>query len=93
MSPPKIKEPFALKEILFKALFIVPIEFVIDKLLEVEKLMLPYGVVDDSELRVLLESTIKKPAPVKFTILLVKIEEEAVFDESIVVVAERADRL
>jgi hypothetical protein len=80
-----------LKEILFKELLEVPIDFVIVNLLAVEKLTLPYGVTVVRESRVLPESTINEPPPVKFTILFTPIEELLMFDESIkVVVADRA---
>jgi len=53
-------------------------------------LTLPNEVVAISESRVLVESTIKEPLLVKFTISLLPIEEVAIFDESMMVVADEA---
>jgi hypothetical protein len=90
MSPPKIKDPFALKEILFNALLEVPIDFVIDKLLAVEKLTLPKVVEVVRESKALFVLTTKEPAPVKLTILPALIEEALTSLESIaVIVAEK----
>jgi hypothetical protein len=75
---------------LFNGLLEVPIEFVIDKLLAEEKLILPNGVAVVITLRVLLESMINEPPPVKFTVSLSPIEEAKIFDESIMAVADRA---
>ena len=73
----------ALKEILFKALLEAPIEFVIVKLLAVEKLTLPKVLAVVRESRILDESTIKEPPPMKFTVLLATIAEAEIFEESI----------
>ena len=89
-SPFKVNIPSALKEMLFKALLEAPIEFVIVKLLAVEKLTLPKVLAVLSESRVLPELTINEPPPVKFTVSLSPIEEAEIFDESIVAVADRA---
>ena len=89
-SPFKVNIPSALKEILFKALLEVPIEFVIVKLLAVEKLTLPKVLAVVRELRVLGELTIKEPPPMKFTISLSPIEKVFLFEESISMVADRA---
>ena len=75
---------------LFKGLTEVPIEFVMVKLLAVEKLILPKVPVVVMELRFFVESTIKEPLPLKFTLSLVAIEEVLTFDEFMVVVADRA---
>ena len=88
-SPLKFKVPFALYEMLFKGLTEVPIEFAMFKLVAVEKLILPKRPVVVMELKVFAESTIKEPPPVKFMSLSV-IKEALTFDESMVVVADRA---
>ena len=89
-SPPKFKVPFALYEMLFRGLAEVPIEFEMVKLFAVEKLILPKAPVVVMELRFFVESTIKEPLPIKFTLSLVAIEEALTFDEFMVVVADRA---
>ena len=92
-SPLKLKVPFALYEMLFKGLMEVPIEFVMFKLLAVEKLILPKAPVVVMELRFFVESTIKEPPPVKLMISLGVMEEALTFDESMLVVADSAGRI